>query len=40
MKRQYGDKVGFEFTIHSYHRREISHSELTTKQLIETLKFN
>jgi len=23
MKRQYGDKVGFEFTIHSYHRREI-----------------
>jgi len=35
MKGQHGNKVGFEFTIHFYYRREISQSELT-KQAIKT----
>jgi len=44
MKRQYGDKVGFEFTIHFYYSHEISQSELT-KQTLEAaaktlLKFD
>jgi len=43
MKRQYDNKVGFEFTIHFHNRYEISQSDRT--QTIETaaeklLKFN
>jgi len=35
MKRQYNNKVGFEFTIHFYYRYEISQSDRT--QTIETV---